>query len=145
MDWRHRAACLTEDPELFFPIGKHAGWHPEILKQVAAAGHSIGSHTWSHKDLSNKKLTEEDAKAEIEKGISAVSVALGGKPIVFNGTTEGGLDVASDQSRLTDYIAPVPVPEPETWALMGIGALLVGARAARHAAAAGARSAGSGS
>lgn len=21
MDWRHSAACLTEDPELFFPIG----------------------------------------------------------------------------------------------------------------------------
>ncbi|MEE6280106.1 WhiB family transcriptional regulator [Georgenia sunbinii] len=21
MDWRHTAACLTEDPELFFPIG----------------------------------------------------------------------------------------------------------------------------
>ena len=40
---------------LFFPIGKHSGWHPEILKQVAAAGHTIGSHTWSHKDLS--KLT----------------------------------------------------------------------------------------
>ena len=27
---------------LFFPIGKHAMWHPEILKQVAAAGHTIG-------------------------------------------------------------------------------------------------------
>jgi len=66
---------------MFFPIGKHAGWHPEILKQVAAAGHTIGSHTWSHKDLSNKKLTPDDAKAEIEKGISAVSIALGGQPI----------------------------------------------------------------
>ena len=21
MDWRHESACLTEDPELFFPIG----------------------------------------------------------------------------------------------------------------------------
>jgi peptidoglycan/xylan/chitin deacetylase (PgdA/CDA1 family) len=60
---------------LFFPIGKHALWHPEILKQVAAAGHSIGSHTWSHADLS--KLTIEQAKEEFEKGASAVRAALG--------------------------------------------------------------------
>jgi peptidoglycan/xylan/chitin deacetylase (PgdA/CDA1 family) len=64
---------------LFFPIGKHAGWHPEILKQVAAAGHTIGSHTWSHKDLS--KLTEQEGKDEIEKGIAAVSIALGNQPV----------------------------------------------------------------
>ena len=60
---------------LFFPIGKHAMWHPEILKEVAAAGHTIGSHTWSHVDLS--KLTSDQAKEEIEKGVSAVRVALG--------------------------------------------------------------------
>ncbi len=60
---------------LFFPIGKHAMWHPEILKQVAAAGHTIGSHTWSHLDLS--KLPPDQAKDEIEKGISAVRVVLG--------------------------------------------------------------------
>jgi peptidoglycan/xylan/chitin deacetylase (PgdA/CDA1 family) len=60
---------------MFFPIGKHAMWHPEILKQVAAEGHTIGSHTWSHADLS--KLTPDQAKEEIEKGVSAVRVALG--------------------------------------------------------------------
>jgi peptidoglycan/xylan/chitin deacetylase (PgdA/CDA1 family) len=64
---------------LFFPIGKHAGWHPEILKEVAAGGHTIGSHTWSHKDLS--RLTAQEATDEIEKGIAAVSIALGNKPI----------------------------------------------------------------
>jgi peptidoglycan/xylan/chitin deacetylase (PgdA/CDA1 family) len=64
---------------LFFPIGKHAGWHPEILKEVARAGHTVGSHTWSHKDLT--KMTPDEAKAEIEKGIAAVSIALGNKPV----------------------------------------------------------------
>ncbi|KIZ41853.1 MULTISPECIES: polysaccharide deacetylase family protein [Rhodopseudomonas] len=60
---------------VFFPIGKHASWHPEILKQVVAQGHTIGSHTWSHLNLAIKPLAE--AKAEIEKGISSVVRAAG--------------------------------------------------------------------
>lgn len=64
---------------MFFPIGMHAGWHPEILKQDIADGMTVGSHTWSHKDLT--KLSFEDAKAEVEKGIAAVSIASGNKPI----------------------------------------------------------------
>src|SRR3989442_7550475 len=63
---------------IFFPIGKHATYFPEILKQVAAAGHTIGSHTWSHANLNNKKLNEQQRKDEIEKGFSAVKWALGG-------------------------------------------------------------------
>jgi peptidoglycan/xylan/chitin deacetylase (PgdA/CDA1 family) len=64
---------------LFFPIGKHSGYRPDILKEVVKAGHTVGSHTWSHKDLS--KLTADEAKTEIEMGIAAVSIALGNKPI----------------------------------------------------------------
>jgi peptidoglycan/xylan/chitin deacetylase (PgdA/CDA1 family) len=63
---------------IFFSIGLHATYYPEILKQVMAAGHTIGSHTWSHKALTNKKLTEDQRKEEIEKGFSAVKWALGG-------------------------------------------------------------------
>jgi peptidoglycan/xylan/chitin deacetylase (PgdA/CDA1 family) len=63
---------------IFFPIGKHATYYPEILKQVLAAGHTIGSHTWSHATLTNKKLTEDQRKDEIEEGFSAVKWALGG-------------------------------------------------------------------
>jgi peptidoglycan/xylan/chitin deacetylase (PgdA/CDA1 family) len=77
---RHTPAVLAALAEhctkaIFFPIGKHAMWEPGIMKQVVAAGHAVGSHTWSHVDLS-KKSTQE-AKDEIEKGISAVRWAAG--------------------------------------------------------------------
>lgn len=65
---------------IFFPIGKHATYYPEILKHVAAEGHTIGSHTWSHANLNNKKLTDDQRKDEIEKGFSAVKWALGAAP-----------------------------------------------------------------
>jgi peptidoglycan/xylan/chitin deacetylase (PgdA/CDA1 family) len=65
----------------FFAIGLHSTYYPEILKQVAAAGHTVGSHTWSHKDLS--KMSLEDAKTEMEKGASAVHAAVGGPTAPF--------------------------------------------------------------
>jgi len=68
---------------VFFSIGKHATYHPEILKQVYAAGHTVGSHTWSHANLNTKKTTEQTAKDEIEKGFSAVKMALGADPAPF--------------------------------------------------------------
>jgi peptidoglycan/xylan/chitin deacetylase (PgdA/CDA1 family) len=68
---------------IFFPIGKHATYHPEILKQVYNAGHTVGAHTWSHANLNTKKLTEEQRKDEIEKGFAAVKWALGVSPAPF--------------------------------------------------------------
>jgi peptidoglycan/xylan/chitin deacetylase (PgdA/CDA1 family) len=73
---------------IFFPIGLHATYEPGVLKQVAAAGHAVGSHTWCHQDLSKTtgkcqisgktQAVEYDPKDEIEKGISAVRWAVGG-------------------------------------------------------------------
>ena len=73
---------------IFFPIGLHATYEPGILKQVAAAGHAIGSHTWCHQDLSKTKgrcnvngkvqTVEYNPTDEIEMGISAVHWAVGG-------------------------------------------------------------------
>jgi len=68
---------------IFFAIGKHATYHPEILRQVFAAGHTVGSHTWSHVNLNKKSMTEQQQKDEIEKGISAVRWALGTAPAPF--------------------------------------------------------------
>jgi peptidoglycan/xylan/chitin deacetylase (PgdA/CDA1 family) len=73
---------------IFFSIGFNAITYPEILKQVVAAGHSVGSHTWTHQDLSKtrgsmpigngkREVRDYEPKDEIEKGMSAVKIALG--------------------------------------------------------------------
>ena len=64
----------------FFEIGEHATWRPDISKMVAAAGMTIGSHTWSHKDLAKNPYAKdiEKAKDEIEMGVSAVHMAVDG-------------------------------------------------------------------
>lgn len=60
----------------FFSIGKMALGLPEILRDVHARGHTVGTHTWSHASLRKKKDPKE-AIEEIEKGISGVNRALG--------------------------------------------------------------------
>jgi peptidoglycan/xylan/chitin deacetylase (PgdA/CDA1 family) len=67
----------------FFEIGKHAVWHPQITKQVLEAGMTVGTHTWSHKDLARNPYAKdlEQAKQEIEMGNSAVHMAAGGARI----------------------------------------------------------------
>jgi len=64
----------------FFEIGEHATWAPELSRALAAAGMTIGSHTWSHKDLAkNPYATDiEQAKQEIEMGVSAVHMSVDG-------------------------------------------------------------------
>ena len=67
----------------FFEIGEHATWHPEITKQVIEAGMTVGTHTWSHKDLARNPYAKDLDKAveEIEMGNSAVHMAAAGAPI----------------------------------------------------------------
>ncbi len=36
-------------PATFFVVGNHAGNHPELIRQMIADGHTVGSHTMSHK------------------------------------------------------------------------------------------------
>ena len=35
----------------FFLIGKPASEHPDLVRRIAAEGHTIGYHTWTHRSL----------------------------------------------------------------------------------------------
>ena len=60
----------------FFLIGKPTSEHPALVRRIAAEGHTIGHHTWTHHNL--KYMKPEAAIGEIDKGIAAVETALHG-------------------------------------------------------------------
>jgi peptidoglycan/xylan/chitin deacetylase (PgdA/CDA1 family) len=68
----------------FFLIGKPASEHPELVRRIAAQGHTIAHHTWTHHNL--KYMKPEAAIGEIDKGIAAVETALHGKATTTPGT-----------------------------------------------------------
>jgi peptidoglycan/xylan/chitin deacetylase (PgdA/CDA1 family) len=62
----------------FFEIGRNAAAHPEVARQVLDAGNTVGSHTFSHPNMS--RLMEPHAEGEVDSGDASVSLALGLKP-----------------------------------------------------------------
>jgi peptidoglycan/xylan/chitin deacetylase (PgdA/CDA1 family) len=68
-------AALAEEcvHATFFMIGKPASEHPTMVRRIAAAGHTIGHHTWTHFALSY--MSQSDAFHQIDDGIAAVEKA----------------------------------------------------------------------
>lgn len=63
----------------FFMVGIHAQKHPEIVREVAARGHTIGTHTWSHPN-NLRHFSLESARRQIRQGFAAVELALATAP-----------------------------------------------------------------
>jgi peptidoglycan/xylan/chitin deacetylase (PgdA/CDA1 family) len=60
----------------FFLIGRSSAANPALVKRIAAEGHSIGHHTWSHPNL--KQIGADAALEDIDRGIAANEMALHG-------------------------------------------------------------------
>jgi peptidoglycan/xylan/chitin deacetylase (PgdA/CDA1 family) len=61
----------------FFTIGSQANASPEGVRKLAAAGHTIGTHTQNH-PLTMNKMPIEKARKEIDDGIASTLAALNG-------------------------------------------------------------------
>jgi peptidoglycan/xylan/chitin deacetylase (PgdA/CDA1 family) len=59
----------------FFVTGANAERYPELIKRIAAEGHTLGNHTFAHPDLA--KLSEADVLNELARTQRAVDKALG--------------------------------------------------------------------
>ncbi|MER0238316.1 polysaccharide deacetylase family protein [Fulvimarina sp. MAC8] len=65
----------------FLMVGQMARAYPEIARQVAAEGHTVGTHTERHANL--RTMSTESALAEIRRGEASITAALGEKPAPF--------------------------------------------------------------
>jgi peptidoglycan/xylan/chitin deacetylase (PgdA/CDA1 family) len=59
----------------FFIIGKQAQANPEGVRKLVAAGHTVGTHSYSH-PLTFEKMPIEKAQAEIDGGIQWTTAAM---------------------------------------------------------------------
>ena len=60
----------------FFMVGRPAAGMPDAVRKIAAAGHTVAHHTWSHKNLA--RISPQSAAHEIDIGIAAIETALHG-------------------------------------------------------------------
>lgn len=65
----------------FFMLGNRVDFYPEAAQEIAAKGHEMGNHTWSHKDLTS--LGETEIIQEIETTNEVILNATGEQPTVF--------------------------------------------------------------
>ena len=66
------AECVKAN---FFVVGEHAKERPDLVRRAYKEGHTIGTHSETHADLS--RLTLAAAEREISDGIDAANAALG--------------------------------------------------------------------
>jgi len=55
-------------PATFFVLGARVQENPAVFRQVVAAGHEVGVHTWDHKDMTTLKPAQQKAEIETTAG-----------------------------------------------------------------------------
>ena len=68
-------------PATFFVCGRNVEDHPDLLRRIAAEGHEVGNHTYSHPYLcfkSRRRIAEE-----IDRTQATIEKVIGFRPRIF--------------------------------------------------------------
>ena len=67
-------------PATFFVVGNFLSDQPDLVKRMAAEGHIVGNHTWSHPDMS--KISTQEAFSEELNRVSTLYQETTGQEMV---------------------------------------------------------------
>jgi len=65
----------------FFLIGEKVQQHPELVRRMAAEGHAIGGHTWSHQEIVS--LPQAELASQLTRCRDAIREASGVDTVLF--------------------------------------------------------------
>jgi peptidoglycan-N-acetylglucosamine deacetylase len=82
----------------FFAIGACAQREPALTRSVAAAGHAVGNHTFSHRHPWLMK--SRAARAQVRDGAKALSDVLGSAPLLYRPPHGRTRSCMTDEARL---------------------------------------------
>ncbi len=107
----------------FFVVGKEAEAHPDLIRSMAAAGHQVENHSWSHQPFT--ALTPRQMVAEIRRTADLVRQVTG-RPTRYFRPPGGAMDdavfsavgVAGHRVVLWTNIGAPDLPSPGAAALV---------------------------
>lgn len=100
----------------FFLLGGRAAAQPELVRRMAAAGHTIGNHSWSHPNLARTpanrvreelKRTSDMLEQILGRPVKFFRPPYGGRrPVVFRIARELGLTPVLWNAMTSDWTEP---------------------------------------
>jgi peptidoglycan/xylan/chitin deacetylase (PgdA/CDA1 family) len=98
-------AALGGTRATFFLWGEHAAAHPDLVRAIAAAGHAIGNHTWTHPQLTTLPAAERDQ--EVRRTQDLLTRLTGLRPALFRppyGDTDPSMGPMLAEHGLTEVL-----------------------------------------
>jgi peptidoglycan/xylan/chitin deacetylase (PgdA/CDA1 family) len=97
----------------FFVIGEYVELHPDLMRALAAAGHTIGIHGWTHTRFT--ELTPAALDDELDRCIAAVLETAGVRPRYVR-APYGPIDATISDRLTARGLVPVKWSvDPEDW------------------------------
>ncbi|MFF9869554.1 polysaccharide deacetylase family protein [Streptomyces sp. NPDC013953] len=85
-------------PATFFLLGKnHVVRHPDVVRRIAAEGHEVANHTWTHQVLTD--IEPDEIRQELSRTQDAIAKITGRKPTLMRPPQGRTDDTVSEISR----------------------------------------------
>ncbi|WP_415950671.1 polysaccharide deacetylase family protein [Streptomyces sp. KLOTTS4A1] len=103
-------------PATFFLLGKnHVKKHPEVVRRLAAEGHEVANHTWTHGILTD--LSTDEIRAELDRTQQAIKDITGKEPTLMRppqGRTDDKVSKVCEELGLSQVLWSVTAKDYAT-------------------------------